>query len=64
MRKDTFNSFSYKGYVIHTHYEASPGNMFSEVVKVQDLETLACVSVKSVHAAKCFITRRIACEKK
>lgn len=58
MRKDTFHSFMYKGYMIHTHYEASPGNMFCEVVKVQDLDTLACVSVKSVHAAKCYITRR------
>ena len=61
IRKDTFFGFTYKGWHIYTHHESMNyrGKRLSrEVVSVQNPETYASRRVKSIRAAKAFITRQ------
>ena len=60
MVKECFFTTGYKGWWIHTHREREPGTLFCrEVVKVQDPETYLVKVMRSVRAAKMFISRRV-----
>jgi hypothetical protein len=52
--KDTFHTFGYFGGYIHTCHNRTKG---CEEVQVQRYEGDKAVRTKSVHAAKCRITR-------
>ena len=62
MVKECFYTQSYRGWWIHVHREREPGTLFCrEVVKVQDPETYLTKAMRSIRAAKMFITRRTRC---
>ena len=61
VRKDTLHTVSYRGWYIQCHRESMNyrGKRLSrEVVSVQNPETYASRRVKSIRAAKAFITRQ------
>lgn len=62
IRRDAFWSFQYHGYFIQGNVEnvvSDEGEVIEsrEVIRVVDPETMASLTVKSIHAAKCRISR-------
>lgn len=50
------HTFKYKGWYIHENFNTSIGIEVGVMVQSPDYEL---ITVKSIHAAKCLITRRI-----